>query len=153
MSEIRSQATPARDEAKRETLARLGMIHLAERYGTRLRLEPSCDNEIRVDITYSGGMETHFPNALDLLESIEAIVESMGLRKSRTVNSVEELEALPPRSVIELPDGEIGMIMVARDKRHVVGYPQCIPTSELSDVIRSTYGDPIRVLFTPGDAG
>lgn len=76
-----------------------------------------------------------------------------GYRKPRTVNSVEELEALPPGSVIKLPDGEVGMIMVARDKRHVVGYPQCLPTSELAEVVRSTYGDPIRVLFTPGDAG
>lgn len=75
------------------------------------------------------------------------------MRKPHTVNSVEELEALPPGSVIKLPDGEVGMIMVARDKRHVVGYPQCLPTSELAEVIRSTYGDPIRVLFTPGDAG
>ncbi len=86
----------------------------------------------------------------------DAIAETLvpkGWSKPRMVNSADELDALPPRSVIELPDGEIGMIMVARDKRHVVGYPQCIPTSELSDVIRSTYGDPIRVLFTPGDAG
>ncbi|MFH9405473.1 hypothetical protein ACH4JS_37845, partial [Streptomyces sp. NPDC017638] len=49
-----------------------------------------------------------------------AALQNAGWSKPRTVNSVEELEALPPRSVIELPDGEIGMIMVARDKRHVV---------------------------------
>ncbi|MFF1392106.1 hypothetical protein [Rhodococcus erythropolis] len=100
MSEIRSQATPARDETKRETLARLGMIHLAERYGTRLRLEPSHDTEIRVDITHSGGTESHFTDALDLLESVEAVVEHMGLRKPRTVNSATEAETLAEGSVI-----------------------------------------------------
>ena len=117
MSEIRSQATPARDELAERLMELWGWLG---------------------------------PDAAKML--VEQ-VEAAGWSKPRTVNSVEELEALPPGSVIKLPDGEVGMIMVARDKRHVVGYPQCLPTSELAEVIRSTYGDPIRVLFTPGEAG
>ncbi|MGC0365032.1 glyoxylase-like metal-dependent hydrolase (beta-lactamase superfamily II) [Rhodococcus sp. 27YEA15] len=85
----------------------------------------------------------HFEEAADALLAA-------GWSRPRAVETVEELEALPVGSVIKLPDGEIGMIMAARDKRHVVGYPGHLPTDELAEVIRGTYGDPIRVLFTPG---
>lgn len=142
--ELAAQATPAREETKRETLARLGMIHLAERYSRRLRLEPSQDNEIRVDITHSGGMETHFPNALDLLESVEAIVEHMGLRKPRTVNSAAELDALPELSVVIDKHDDVSQ----KRGGQWCGYETADCTSQRI----AKYG-PLTVLFTPGDAG
>lgn len=69
-----------------------------------------------------------------------------------TITELAELEALPVGSVIKLPDGEVGMVMVARDKRHVIGYPGVLPTSELPEVIRSAYGDPITVVWRSGRA-
>lgn len=144
MSEIRSQATAARDEDKRETLTRLGMIHLSERYGTRLRLEPSHDNEIRVDITHSGGTASHFPDALDLLESVEAVAEHMGLRKSRMVNSAAELDALPNMSVVMDNCDDVSQ----KRGGQWCGYE----TADLTSKQIAKYG-PLTVLFTPGDAG
>lgn len=88
-----------------------------------------------------------------LTYQLEECIEKIEALKPAPITSLEELAALPAGSVIKLPDGDVGMIMVARDKRHVVGYPQCLLTNELGEVIRSAYGDPIRVLFTPGDAG
>lgn len=67
--------------------------------------------------------------------------------RPRVVESVEELESLPRGSVIRCPDGEIGLVMVTRDKRHVVGYPGHLPTDELSDVDL-----PATVLHTPNEA-
>lgn len=81
---------------------------------------------------------------------LEECIEKIERLKPYPIDTLEELEALPVGSVIRCPDGEIGFIMVCLDKRHVVGWPQCTPTSELGDVIRSTYGDPIQVLHTPG---
>lgn len=144
MSEIRSQATPARDETKREMLTRLGMIHLAERYGTRLRLEPSHDNEIRVDITHSGGAESHFPDALDLLESVEAVVEHMGLRKPRTVNSATELDALADLSVVIDKHDDVSQ----KRGGQWCGYETVNLTSK--QIVKC---GPLIVLFIPGDAG
>ncbi|WP_424807461.1 hypothetical protein [Rhodococcus sp. 27YEA15] len=120
------------------------MIHLAERYGTRLRLEPSHDNEIRVDITHSGGTESHFPEALDLLESVEAIVESMGLRKPRTVETIAELEALPERSVVQNKHGYPGEISPVSG-RSVIFWAGNECEDELTEVAL-----PATVLFTPG---
>ena len=95
----------------RDELSRAGMIWMPKRHGTTLRLEPSQNGEIRVDISRSDGMESHFPKALDLLESVEAIVEKMGLRKPRSVDSVEELAALPDESVIRDADTAVFEIL------------------------------------------
>ncbi|OUS97399.1 hypothetical protein [Rhodococcus sp. NCIMB 12038] len=67
-----------------------------------------------------------------------------------TITELAELEALPVGSVIKLPDGETGMVMVARDKRHVIGYPGTLPVDELPDVIRGACGDSITVLWLHG---
>ncbi|MBY6385477.1 hypothetical protein HG717_16385 [Rhodococcus erythropolis] len=124
MSEIRSQATPARDELAEKVFDLL----------TRVAEVGTSDRNV-------------------IAHGIAMGLEDAGWSKPRTVNSAAELDALKPGTVLRFPDGEIGMIMVARDKRHVVGYPQCLLTNELGEVIRSAYGDPIRILFTPGDAG
>ncbi|MDJ0403932.1 hypothetical protein QNA23_10605 [Rhodococcus erythropolis] len=87
----------------------------------------------------------------EMTYQLEECVEKIEGLKPWPITSLKQLAALPAGSLIKLPDGEVGMIMVARDKRHVVGYPQCLPTSELAEVIRSTYGDPIRVLHVPSD--
>lgn len=76
----------------------------------------------------------------------------------RLIHTLEELEALPSGSVIQEPDGGIGMIMDARDqvtreKRHVVGYPNTLPCDELADVIAHTCGDPLTVLHVRESAG
>ncbi|MDV6267056.1 hypothetical protein [Rhodococcus globerulus] len=76
-----------------------------------------------------------------------------GWSKPRTVNSIEDLEALKSGTVLRFPDGEIGMIMVAHDKRHVIGYPGILPTAELADASRHCFGDGLTVLFTPGGEG
>ncbi|MCC4300403.1 hypothetical protein [Rhodococcus sp. 3-2] len=76
-----------------------------------------------------------------------------GWLKPRTVNSAAELDALKPGTVLRFPDGEIGMIMVTHDKRHVIGYPGILPTAELADASQHCFGDGITVLFTPGEAG
>ncbi|MBM4720297.1 hypothetical protein GS449_18445 [Rhodococcus hoagii] len=57
-----------------------------------------------------------------------------GYSRPRVVETVEELQALPRGAVIRCPDGEIGLVMVTREKRHVVGYPGHLPTDELSAV-------------------
>ncbi|UJC77962.1 hypothetical protein D4768_09805 [Rhodococcus erythropolis] len=126
MSEIRSQATPARDELA-------GTIH-AE----------ICEESLEdcLDPDWRGKCA----RAADVLLAD-------GWSKPRTVNNAAELDALKPGTVLRFPDGEIGMIMVTRDKRHVIGYPGILPTAELADASQHCFGDGITVLFTPGDAG
>jgi hypothetical protein len=46
-------------------------------------MEPSYNGEIRVDIIQEGGTASQFPDALEFLEAVEAIVEHMGLRPPR----------------------------------------------------------------------
>lgn len=121
MSEIRSQATPARDELA-------GIIHVHV-----------CANNLE-DCT----RECHLA---------AAALKKAGWSKPRTVNSAAELDALKPGTVLRFPDGEIGMIMVTHDKRHVIGYPGILPTAELADASQYCFGDGITVLFTPGDMG
>lgn len=116
MSEIRSQATPARDE-------------------------------LAADIREVDGNHSLGASAL-----ADRLVDR-GWSKPRTVNSAAELDALKPGTVLRFPDGEIGMIMVTHDKRHVIGYPGILPTAELADASQHCFGDGITVLFTPGDAG
>ena len=53
-------------------------------------------------------------------------------------------------SVITLPDRETGMVMVTRDKRHVIDYPGTLPVDELPEVIRGACGDPVTVLWLHG---
>ncbi len=117
MSEIRSQATPARDELAERLMELWGWLG---------------------------------PDAAKML--VEQ-VEAAGWSKPRTVNSAAELDGLKPGTVLRFPDGEIGMIMVTHDKRHVIGYPGILPTAELADASQHCFDDGITVLFTPGDAG
>lgn len=76
-----------------------------------------------------------------------------GWSKPRTVDSIEELQALKSGTVLRFPDGEIGMIMVTHDKRHVIGYPGILPTAELADASQHCFGDGLAVLFTPVGEG
>ena len=121
MSEVRSQATPARDELAEKVFDLL----------TRVAEVGTSDRNI-------------------IAHGIAMGLEDAGWSKPRTVNSTAELDALKPGTVLRFPDGEIGMIMVTHDKRHVIGYPGILPTAELVDASQHCFGDGITVLFTPG---
>lgn len=128
MSEIRSQATPASDDAKNELATSvLELLNRAAQIGT--------------------------PGRAITAHLVARGLTADGWSKPRTVNSAAELDGLKPGTVLRFPDGEIGMIMVTHDKRHVIGYPGILPTAELADASQHCFGDGITVLFTPGDAG
>ena len=81
---------------------------------------------------------------VNLADHIAEAVRAAGYSRPRVVETVEELQALPRGAVIRCPDGEIGLVMVTREKRHVVGYPGHLPTDELSAVDL-----PATVLYLP----
>ena len=118
MSEIRSQATPARDE-------------LAEKVFDLLVAAEAMGEQRRNVIAHGIAMG----------------LEDAGWSKPRTVNSIEEAEALPDGSAI-ITDGEVAIALT-----------DCtLPVRiwDTGDGVQCTshfLALPVTVLFTPGDAG
>ncbi|MCA1008978.1 hypothetical protein LCL87_24980 [Rhodococcus hoagii] len=80
-------------------------------------------------------------------EAAEYILDAILAALHPEVATTEELAALPPGSVIREPDGAIGMVMVARDKRRVIGWPGTLPVNELDEVVHAACGDPLTVIY------
>ena len=113
MSEIRSQATPARDE--------LAALILAEPNSWRLNRD-----------------------------NLATRILADGWLKPRTVNSAAELDALPVNSVV-VDASDTPRTKRYGDSHMGAGWTNAgrspLSSRELAD------GRPMRVLFTPGDAG
>ncbi|AUS31697.1 hypothetical protein C1M55_12015 [Rhodococcus qingshengii] len=129
MSEIRSQATPARDELA-EAIKGYGKSFLGE-----------CEE---VDVAK---IEHSFDCMADGLA--DYLTEDDGWSKPRTVNSAADLDALPVGSVVrELDDAPSVFEKVACEDETGWEMP--------GDLHWYTPGEialPATVLFTPGDAG
>ncbi|MGR6521856.1 hypothetical protein ACU5JM_09510 [Rhodococcus erythropolis] len=128
MSEIRSQATPARDE-------------LAEAMVDDLFEAENC-----------GELMTWDDNGTPWVNR-EAIAETLvpkGWSKPRTVHSATELDALPVNSVV-VDASDTPRTKRYGDSHMGAGWTNAgrspLSSRELAD------GRPMRVLFTPGDAG
>ncbi|MEA1798528.1 hypothetical protein [Rhodococcus qingshengii] len=121
MSEIRSQATPARDE-------------LAEKVFDLLVTAESMGEQRRNVIAHGIAMG----------------LEDAGWSKPRTVNSAAELDALPVNSVV-VDASDTPRTKRYGDSHMGAGWTNAgrspLSSRELAD------GRPMRVLFTPGDAG
>jgi len=74
-------------------------------------------------------------------------LEREGWSKPRTVNSIEELHALPVETVIRRQDGWVGEISIVSGKPVIFWIGNERP-DELKDIAL-----PATVLFTPGGAG
>lgn len=125
MSEIRSQATPARDDTKNELAgAVLELLNRAAQIGTPGRA-------ITAHVVARG-------------------LSADGWSKPRTVNSAAELEALPVNSVV-VDASDMPRTKRYGDSHMGAGWTNAgrspLSSRELAD------GRPMRVLFTPGDAG
>lgn len=140
MSEIRSQATPARDELA-EAIKGYGKSFLGE-----------CEE---VDVAK---IEHSFDCMADGLA--DYLTEDAGWAKPRTVNSAVELEALPKCSLIrglEREGQRSGDMFEKVGPNHWL----CLDPGDRFDGEETTpshaivliYKAGIRVLFTPGDAG
>ena len=128
MSEIRSQATPARDE-------------LAGEIGLEIM-------EVVVDLT--GGYKPDGERDHNRIEKGARAI--LALLKPRTVNSIEEALTLPegtvirPGPIVWPRSGEISVNI--SDQRHYVHWTGSDCPDELA-----TWMLPFAVLFAPGDAG
>ena len=130
MSEIRSQATPARDELA-EAIKGYGKSFLGE-----------CEE---VDVAK---IEHSFDCMADGLA--DYLTEYDGWSKPRTVNSTADLDALPVNSVV-VDASDTPRTKRYGDSHMGAGWTNAgrspLSSLELAD------GRPMRVLFTPGDAG
>lgn len=125
MSEIRSQATPARDE-------------LAETIATALR---DSDQFGYTDV--SDLSDAVLDSRYDLLAVADAVLADYQ-RKPRAVNSAAELDGLPDLSIVIDKHDDVSQKRGGR----WCGYE----TADLTSKQIAKY-EPITVLFTPGDAG
>lgn len=125
MSEIRLQATPARDELAARDIDRFALAELIHVNVCHRNLE-NCEGECN-------------------LTAKEAVTD--GWSKPRTVDSAAELHTLPVESVVRNANGWIGEISIVSGKPVIfwIGN-EC--EDELKDIAL-----PATVLFTPGDAG
>lgn len=121
MSEIRSQATPARDELAEKVFDLL----------TRVAEVGTLDRNV-------------------IAHGIAIGLEDDGWSKPRTVNSAAELDALPVNSVV-VDASDTPRTKRYGDSHMGAGWTNAgrspLSSRELAD------GRPMRVLFTPGEAG
>lgn len=132
MSEIRSQATPARDSGLTDALRDAVGDNYDHGRNPNLTGQLWHEDGIRDSIDWAGA-------ARDL--------ERDGWPKPRTVTSAAELHALPVESVVRNKNGWIGEISIVSGKPVIfwIGN-EC--EDELKDIAL-----PATVLFTPGDVG
>lgn len=137
MSEIRSQATPARDSGLTDALRDAVGDNYDHGRNPNLTGQLWHEDGIRDSIDWAGA-------ARDL--------EREGWSKPRTVNSIEEALTLPqgtvirPGPIVWPRSGEISVNI--SDQRHYVHWTGSDCPDELA-----TWMLPFTVLFTPGEAG
>lgn len=121
-------------------------LYTSETWSAHLR-RSEVINRLQADHNIGPVMANQWRQDTDTLEAVLNLLDTKLEGLPTEISTIAELEVLAPGSVIRCPDGEIGMVMVTREKRHVIGWPGHIPTTELREVLRATYGDPITVLF------